>query len=258
MVLSGPTGCGKSTQVPQYILDQHAMERKMVNIIVTQPRKIAASSVARRVCEERGWKVGGLVGYQVGLDRANKSPDTRLLYVTTGILKKIIIAQKNLNSYTHIILDEVHEREEDMDLVMLICKKLLFTNSRGTKLILMSATLDEEHLKDYFTSHIPGVGDIPPPAIQVDTKKRGEVPVFYYDQLQKFLKIPPCSEDLEFEIDRPSLHFNCIYLCKYILQSLEKLESKENHEAGAVLVFLPGIHEIQVVRDYLMEDDQVN
>ena len=65
VLLSGPTGCGKSTQVPQFILDQHAVLRKPVNILVTQPRKIAASSVARRVCKERGWMLGGLVGYQV-------------------------------------------------------------------------------------------------------------------------------------------------------------------------------------------------
>ena len=65
VLLSGPTGCGKSTQVPQFILDQHADLRKPVNILVTQPRKIAASSVARRVCKERGWMLGGLVGYQV-------------------------------------------------------------------------------------------------------------------------------------------------------------------------------------------------
>ena len=75
VVLSGPTGCGKSTQVPQYILDKHARERKAVNILVTQPRKIAASSVARRVCQERGWNLGGLVGYQVGGDSRLKSPD---------------------------------------------------------------------------------------------------------------------------------------------------------------------------------------
>ena len=65
VLLSGPTGCGKSTQVPQFILDQHAGLRKPVNILVTQPRKIAASSVARRVVNERGWTLGGLVGYQV-------------------------------------------------------------------------------------------------------------------------------------------------------------------------------------------------
>ena len=133
VVVSGPTGCGKSTQVPQFILDKHARDRKRVNILVTQPRKIAASSLAKRVCKERGWELGGLVGYQVGLDKAHKTPDTRLLYVTTGILKRMLIAKKHMNEWTHIILDEVHEREEDMDLVMLICKKLLLTNSRGTK-----------------------------------------------------------------------------------------------------------------------------
>ena len=72
VVLSGPTGCGKSTQVPQYILDQHAMEKRMVNIIVTQPRKIAASSLAKRVCQERDWKLGGLVGYQVRVDLVSR------------------------------------------------------------------------------------------------------------------------------------------------------------------------------------------
>ena len=72
VLLSGPTGCGKSTQVPQFILDQYAGLRKPVNILVTQPRKIAASSVARRVCKERGWILGGLVGYQVILCDFNK------------------------------------------------------------------------------------------------------------------------------------------------------------------------------------------
>ena len=65
VIISGETGCGKTTQVPQYILDQHAEQRTTVNIVVTQPRKLAASSMARRVCKERGWHLGGLVGYQV-------------------------------------------------------------------------------------------------------------------------------------------------------------------------------------------------
>ena len=91
----------------------------------------------------------------MGLDKVHKSLDTRLLYVTTGILKRMLISKKNLNDWTHVILDEVHEREEDMDVVMLICKKLLLTNSRGTKLILMSATLDQSKFQSYFSSFHP-------------------------------------------------------------------------------------------------------
>lgn len=65
VIILGATGCGKTTQVPQFILDHHAKQRKRCNIIVTQPRRIAASSVARRVCEERGWDLQTIVGYQV-------------------------------------------------------------------------------------------------------------------------------------------------------------------------------------------------
>ena len=134
--------------MPQYILSQHVREKKHVNIVVTQPRKLAASSLAKRVCQERNFDLGGLVGYQVtpvsptpvghyllqvGLDKANKSADTRLLYVTTGVLKRMIIGSKNLHEWTHIILDEVHERDLDMDLLLILCKKFLFTNSRDTK-----------------------------------------------------------------------------------------------------------------------------
>lgn len=65
VIIEGPTGCGKTTQVPQWILDEAYNSRKPCKIIVTQPRKIAAISIARRVAQERGWDVGGLVGYQV-------------------------------------------------------------------------------------------------------------------------------------------------------------------------------------------------
>lgn len=67
IVIQGPTGCGKSTQVPQFILDHCQSQKKYCNIAVTQPRRIAATSVARRVSEERGWPVGTVVGYQVYL-----------------------------------------------------------------------------------------------------------------------------------------------------------------------------------------------
>lgn len=66
VIIEGETGCGKSTQVPQFILDEAAEKHQHCNIVVTQPRKIAATSLASRVCRERGWQLGKLVGYQVG------------------------------------------------------------------------------------------------------------------------------------------------------------------------------------------------
>jgi len=67
-VIEGETGCGKTTQVPQYILDYYAAHGRYCNIIVTQPRRIAAISIARRVCAERGWQLGRICGYQVVTD----------------------------------------------------------------------------------------------------------------------------------------------------------------------------------------------
>ena len=78
---------------------------------------------------------------KVGL-HANSSEDTRLLYCTTGVLLQQLIKNKTLSPYTHIILDEVHEREQDMDFLLIIIRRLLVTNSKHVKIILMSATID--------------------------------------------------------------------------------------------------------------------
>ena len=88
-VISGHTGCGKTTQVPQFVLDDHARKNKYVNVVVTQPRRIAAQSVATRVARERDWELGRLVGYKIGHDKHNVSRDTRLMYCTTGVLLNV-------------------------------------------------------------------------------------------------------------------------------------------------------------------------
>ena len=105
-IIQGETGSGKTTQVPQYILDQCAKENKHCNIICTQPRRIATTSIAKHICNERKWQLGNLVGYQIQLDRKT-SEDTRLTFCTTGVLLQKLVNQRNLNEYTHIILDEV-------------------------------------------------------------------------------------------------------------------------------------------------------
>lgn len=105
-VIQGSTGSGKSTQVAQYILEHYAREKRHCNIICTQPRRIAAKSVAKYVAESRGWRLGTLVGYQIAMDKLI-SEDTRLSFVTTGVLLHKLVSMKNMNQYTHIILDEV-------------------------------------------------------------------------------------------------------------------------------------------------------
>ena len=105
-MIQGSTGSGKTTQVPQFILEEHAATRQHCNIICTQPRRIAAKSVAQFVASTHDWPLGSLVGYQIGMDK-NVSESTRLTFVTTGVLLEKLVNQRNMNQYTHVILDEV-------------------------------------------------------------------------------------------------------------------------------------------------------
>lgn len=145
VVLEGPTACGKTTQVPQYILQDAYNSKRYCNIIVAQPRRIAAASNAERVAKERGWPLGTLCGYQIGFDeKKHLSNETRILFCTTGILLEKLIRMKNFHNYTHIILDEVHERNKDMDFLFVVIKKLFvaITPTPKVKIIIMSATIE--------------------------------------------------------------------------------------------------------------------
>lgn len=145
VVLEGPTACGKTTQVPQFILNDAYNQNEYCNIIIAQPRRIAAASNAERVASERNWPLGTVVGYQVGYDeKKHLSADTRVLFCTTGILLEKLIRAKHFHRYTHIILDEVHERNKDMDFLFIVIKKL-FTSVEPrpkVKIIIMSATIE--------------------------------------------------------------------------------------------------------------------
>ncbi|KAH8419691.1 hypothetical protein KR009_001107 [Drosophila setifemur] len=157
VVISGETGCGKSTQVPQFILDNWFFRSLQlppkeglphVEIICTQPRRLSAIGVAERVANERLDRIGGLVGYQIRLE--NKiSASTRLSFCTTGILLRRLASDPTLGSVTHVIVDEVHERSEESDFLLLILKNLL-KERKDLKVILMSATLNAALFSDYF------------------------------------------------------------------------------------------------------------
>lgn len=152
VVISGMTGCGKTTQIPQFILDDslNGPPEKVANIICTQPRRISAISVAERVAKERAERVGLTVGYQIRLESV-KSSATRLLYCTTGVLLRRLEGDTALQGVTHIIVDEVHERTEESDFLLLVLKDIVL--QRPTlQVILMSATLNTELFSEYFNS----------------------------------------------------------------------------------------------------------
>nr|XP_025690940.1 DExH-box ATP-dependent RNA helicase DExH3 isoform X2 [Arachis hypogaea] len=160
IVVSGETGCGKTTQLPQYILESEieAGRGAGCNIICTQPRRISAMSVSERVAAERGEKLGESVGYKVRLE-GMKGRDTRLLFCTTGVLLRRLLVDRTLNGVTHVVVDEIHERGMNEDFLLIVLKELL-PRRPDLRLILMSATLNAELFSSYFdgapTMHIPG------------------------------------------------------------------------------------------------------
>lgn len=161
VIISGETGSGKTTQVPQYIMEHYALHKKVCRIICTQPRRIAATSIADRVSQEREDRLGNSVGYQIRLESRVKA-DTNLIFTTSGFLLRCLTSSKPdevFNSVTHLFLDEVHEREKITDFLLIAIRDGLRINP-NLKIILMSATLDSQIFSQYFndapTINVPG------------------------------------------------------------------------------------------------------
>ncbi|CAH0564481.1 unnamed protein product [Brassicogethes aeneus] len=161
VVISGETGCGKTTQVAQFILDDYIDKRKgsTCKIICTQPRRISAISVAERVAEERSETLGGSVGYQIRLEKKLPRERGSICFCTTGVVLKQMESDPCLTGVSHLILDEIHERDVLSDFLMTIIKKVI-TKRKDLKLILMSATLNSEAFSKYYDNcphiNIPG------------------------------------------------------------------------------------------------------
>lgn len=149
-VIIGETGSGKSTQIPQFLIPTNRKQ-----IAVTQPRRVAAASLAARVSEEYGCRLGQEVGYQVRFSNVTHPHKTKLKYLTDGMLLREIMLDGNLKKYSTIIIDEAHERTILTDLIMGFLKELIVSKKRSDlKIIIMSATLNAELFSKFF-DHAP-------------------------------------------------------------------------------------------------------
>lgn len=238
-VIHGETGSGKTTQVAQYIMDHYAANNRYCNIVVTQPRRIAAVSIARRVCAERGWQCGRICGYQIGMDRV-ASEDTRLLYCTTGVLLQKLIAAKNMHQFTHVILDEVHERDQESDFCLMVVRKLLRLNSQYVKVVLMSATIESDKFASYFSRPVNGKFEKAP--VYNVLGHVYDVTEFYLEDLAKLGKLPSLDPD------KPEATVEAMDLAVELIKSFDSIENPTNQSTsglrGSVLIFLPGLYEI--------------
>ncbi|XP_046400420.1 ATP-dependent DNA/RNA helicase DHX36-like [Ischnura elegans] len=286
VVVSGETGCGKTTQVAQFVLDQEILSGhgSTCRVICTQPRRISAISVAERVADERGERCGsgGSVGYQIRLEK--KMPRNRgsILFCTTGVLLEWMKSDQSLASVSHLILDEIHERDVHSDFVIAILKGVM-PKRPDLKLVLMSATLNADKFSKYYDNcpfiNIPGFTY---PVKEYYLEDVLEITRFTIEEgrasrevegWQKHLKHNKAkiAKNQEFR-DWINPHIRQLaYEGRYsknVLDSLALPESEElnidlialliqhiclNNEDGAILVFLPGWSEISTLHNRLTD-----
>ncbi|XP_067339375.1 3'-5' RNA helicase YTHDC2 isoform X2 [Channa argus] len=151
LLIVGETGSGKTTQIPQFLLDECNRNREPCRIFCTQPRRLAAIAVAERVAAERGESVGQTVGYHIRLE-SRVSPKTLLTFCTSGVfLRTLMAGDASLTTVTHVIVDEVHERDGLTDFLLTKMREVL-QKIPTLKLILSSAALDINLFLQYFDS----------------------------------------------------------------------------------------------------------
>ncbi|MFF8816526.1 ATP-dependent RNA helicase HrpA [Leucobacter sp. NPDC015123] len=230
VIVAGETGSGKTTQLPKIAL---ALGRE--RIAHTQPRRIAARTIAERIAEETGTELGGLVGYQVRFtDQASK--DTKIRLMTDGILLNAIHRDRDLKAYDTIIIDEAHERSLNIDFLLGYLRTLL-PRRPDLKVIITSATIDPESFAKHFADHRTGT---PAPIIEVSGRT---YPVE--------IRYRPLIEEREV-VDPKTKQAKTRKIERDVFEAIgEAVDELGRESRGDVLVFLSGEAEIRDAADAL-------
>lgn len=265
VLITGETGSGKSTQVVQFLLDDLVKKSDFskTKIICTQPRRISAIGLAERVADERCVNCGEEVGYVIRGVNKTKST-TRIRFMTTGILVRVLQGDKSFLKNSIVVIDEVHERSIDTDLIVILLKNLM-GKIPGLKIVLMSATVNVDVFKNFFSSlktcHIEG--------------RTFPIQDYFLDDVLKALDFKIKREKIDFDsIDdeddkaledasylRPTAdskffrsgQINYDLLTETAFHVDKRLKSERND--GSIIIFLPGVGEINRCCDRLRSSD---
>nr|XP_034176312.1 probable ATP-dependent RNA helicase DHX34 isoform X2 [Osmia lignaria] len=225
VIIAGDTGCGKSTQVPQYLYSAGFQK-----IACTQPRRIACISLAKRVAFETLTENCNQVGYQIRFEK-QRNQDTKITFITEGLLLRQLSGESTVLPYDVIVLDEVHERHLHGDFLLGIMKCII-NQKQDLKLVLMSATINIELFGNYFAKEDVKIIQVPGRLYPIQLLYR-----------------PITIEDFRYKNDRfnPSPYVQ-------IMQMIDQKYPVD--EKGDLLIFLSGMSEITAVVDAAKEYSQ--
>ncbi|XP_015511647.1 dosage compensation regulator mle isoform X2 [Neodiprion pinetum] len=269
IIIRGNTGCGKTTQVCQFILDDYISSGQgaYCSIAITQPRRISAVSVADRVAVERCEPIGQAVGYSVRFESCLPRPYASMMFCTVGVLLRKL--EGGLRGVSHVIVDEIHERDVNSDFVMVVLRDMIHMYPE-LRVILMSATIDTTLFSEYFNKC---------PVIEIPGRAYPVQQYFLEDCVHLTNFVPPAdtrkrknrdSEDIPGDGDQEE-NYNKIVSGNYSIQtknamaqmsekeiSFELIEAllqyvKTQNIPGAVLIFLPGWNLIFALMKHLQQ-----
>ncbi|XP_030405609.1 ATP-dependent RNA helicase DHX30 isoform X1 [Gopherus evgoodei] len=237
VVIAGDTGCGKTTRIPQLLLERYILEGRgaRCNVVITQPRRISAISVAQRVAQELGPNMRKNVGYQVRLESKPPARGGALLFCTVGILLRKLQGNPSLEGVSHVIVDEVHERDVNTDFLLILLKGIQKLNP-DLRLVLMSATGDNQRFSQYF-------GDCPVV----------KVPGFMYPVKEYYLEeiLAKLGRHRHRHYEVKQSDDECVLDLELITDLVLQIDA--HGDPGGILCFLPGWQEIKGVQQRLLE-----
>lgn len=238
LLVQAETGSGKSTLIPSFFLNSN------FRMVVTQPRRVAAITLAHRVASQQKVSIGQQVGYRVRFDDRTNPATTRLIYATDGMLLREALADPLLHSYSIIFLDEAHERSLQTDILMGVVQRARLQRAKSSKVlhvVIMSATLHTETFVTFFGRDATRVIEIPGRQFPVD--------ILYTEQPQEDLASAALSTIVQIHKYDPPASGD-----KSRSNGTLKKELK-----GDILVFLPGQEEIEdlavMLKQYLSTID---